>query len=59
MSKNKNKPAPADTLQLCVDEVNAVLKKHNCTIDVEFSNAVVLGRTMIEYKPVINQIKKS
>lgn len=57
--KKKNKPkASPDPVELCVQEVNAVLKKYGCRIDVEFSDAVVLGRTMIEYKSVINAIPK-
>ena len=37
----------------CLNEINEVLKKHNCAIDVFYQKDLVLGNPVLRYQPVV------
>lgn len=55
MAKKKEKASTAPSpLDLCVKEVNDVLKKYDCRIDVKLEPGTVMGQQVLAFKPVIN-----
>lgn len=57
----KNKPNDVESkkqAQLCANEINVILAKYSCRIDVEFVNDSVMGQPVLRYSPVINHTGK-
>jgi len=44
-------------IQNCEEEIEAILKKHNCFFSVEFSKNSVLGEEVLQYR-IMLKIKK-
>lgn len=45
--------------QQCMIEINAVLKKHGCSLKVIFNQDVVMGKSILVYEPaVVHEIDK-
>lgn len=44
---------PAQIETECLNEINEVLKKHNCSIDVSFQRDAVLGTLVLKYQPIV------
>lgn len=50
MKKDKT---PSEIETECLAEIAEILKKHNCTIDVNFQQDSVLGTAVLKYQPIV------
>jgi hypothetical protein len=44
---------PEEIRKACIHEVNAVLDKYNCDLQVSFKPSAVLGQTVLIYEPTV------
>ncbi len=54
--KKQDKPSNEEIAKTCFNEIDAILKRHKCTIVVSFEQTVILGVPAITYRTVVTTI---